>query len=126
MTSTPIMNRRAHERFRLAPMYTDVVARCCDEQNAGAIGGHAYDISEGGMRLELDQRFTPGRRLDLAVTLPGTDEPLHFTGEVVWRHDADDDPGPCRMAVRIVAFATDRDRIRLLRYLGAGHLYRAA
>lgn len=126
MGKTSIMNRRAHERFRLAPMYTSVRARWRDGSSIGHSVGHAYDVSEAGLRLELDERCEPGRRLDLSVTLPGVDEPLEFTGEVVWAHDDTDDPGPCRMAVRITEFRTPRDRIRLFRYLGTGHLYRAA
>lgn len=112
-------NRRRHERFRLCPMYTSVIVRRPGEDQERC--GHAYDISESGVRIELDEPLEVGESVQLDLKLPGsTATDLTVPAEVVWVHDADDDPGPRRMALRFKAFASLTDRDRLLDYLGCG------
>lgn len=120
------VNRRAYERFSLPPMYTSVTASRGGSGEPGAeMIGHAYDISEGGMRIELDEPIAVGERLNIAISLPGSGD-IAVSGDVVWMNDEQDDPGPRRMALHITEFVGEVDRHRLMQYLGAGYLHRAA
>ena len=119
------VNRRRHERFRLPPMYSSVTARPLNVP-IGELAGHAYDISEGGVRIELDQPLDVGQSVAIDLDLPGEEEPIAATGDVVWINDADDDPGPRRMALRFRRFETTADRLRLQHFLGGDALRAAA
>lgn len=95
-------------------MYTAVTAR-----RAGRAGlhGHVYDISAGGARIELDEPLEPGERVAVHLELPGTDMGVDAAASVVWVHDADDDPGPRRMALKFTGFSDRADEMRLRRFL---------
>jgi hypothetical protein len=109
--------RRSCRRLRVPPMYTSVTAR----GPAGSdLHGHVYDISEHGLRIELDQALAPGERVALTLDLPGEPEPVSASASVIWVNDAQDDPGPRRMALRFTGFARRADRARLIDFLGQG------
>ncbi len=120
------IDRRACERFTLMPMYTSVAATRLADDAAAEIAGHAYDISEGGARIELDQALEPGEAIAIDITLPGATSTVAASADVVWVNDAIDDPGPRRMALRFSNFRSHEDRDRLRRYLGSGVGRRAA
>jgi len=42
------------------------------------------DISEGGLRLVIDAKLTPGDIVDLLMEVPGTDAQTEVEGKVVW------------------------------------------
>lgn len=42
------------------------------------------DISAGGICLFTDQVLETGQQLQVSLTLPGREQPVNFTGEVVW------------------------------------------
>lgn len=42
------------------------------------------DVGGGGICLFLDRVAHPGTQLQVAIRLPGREQPVHFTGEVVW------------------------------------------
>jgi len=117
-------DRRRHERYALAPMYTHITARRSND--ADQYTGHAYDISESGLRIELDDDVTPGDSVELELHIAGEPGDVHATVEVVRVFEPDDDPGPRRMGVQFRDFRTADDRERLLSWLGSGHLQRAA
>ncbi|MCA9286710.1 MAG: PilZ domain-containing protein [Phycisphaerales bacterium] len=123
-------DRRQHQRFTLQPMYSPVAVTIAEEGGCDGtmieLDGHAYDISEGGMRMELDEPIGVGVVADVRVALPGLSEPVRVTGVVVWENDALDDPGPRRMAVQFTEFLEDADHDRLVRYLSEGWLRQAA
>jgi Tfp pilus assembly protein PilZ len=123
MTAANSFNQRQHERFSLTPMYTAVTVTAPDGE---VFEGHAYDISIGGARLEIDRALLIGDEVSVAFELPGWPEPVHASGPVVWVNDDQDDPGPRRMALRFTAFASGADLKRLVRYVGSGMVYRAA
>ncbi len=54
------IDRRGYERFTLMPMYTSVQAKRLVDDATEDITGHAYDISEAGARIELDEALEPG------------------------------------------------------------------
>ncbi len=111
-------NRRAIDRFRLHPMYTRVVVfRAVTDV---PMEGHAYDISLGGMRYELDEALPPGTHIDLEIQFPGTTTPIRGSGQVVRVFDHSDDPGPRRQAVRLDRFSTELDRQTLARLIDDG------
>ena len=42
------------------------------------------DVAGGGLCLFSDRVLPPGTRLQVALTLPGREQPVNFTAEVVW------------------------------------------
>lgn len=120
------IDRRACERFTLMPMYTSVQAKRLADDATEELAGHAYDISEAGVRIELDQALEPGESITIDLTLPGATSTIAASADVVWVNDAIDDPGPRRMALRFTNFRSDEDHDRLRRYLGSGVVRRAA
>jgi hypothetical protein len=123
-------NRRQHERYQVAPMYTHVevkVAGACEP-----FAGHSYDVSEGGVQIELDDMIDPGTPVSLELVLPyagGVRVPdaeriIRVTGNVVWADDSE--PGPVRLAVAFTRFASEMDRARLINQLNSRAVRRAA
>lgn len=125
------INRRRYERFALSPAYTPVAVKLLADDTF-QFEGHAYDISEAGLRFELDQPIDPGTPIAIEVILPGglrssSDENrVCAMGNVVWTADDADEPGPVRMAAAFTRFARAGDKERLLAQLGSGRLARAA
>jgi hypothetical protein len=126
------IERRAFERFATAPMYTTISARTLDELNFTR-HGHAYDISEGGVRFELDAGIDPGTAVAVQISLPaaameagdiGPGRAIFVIGNVVWCDDGE--PGPCKLAVAFTRFARTGDRERLLRPFQTRSLRRVA
>jgi hypothetical protein len=50
----------------------------------------SIDISEGGMKLLLDEKLATGTILDLTVELPNTKKTAKIEGEVMWSSEATD------------------------------------
>jgi hypothetical protein len=126
MSGRDTLNRRLHERFRLPPMYTRVEVSRGAGLRLERLSGHAYDLSEGGLRIELDEPLVPGEVVALELELPGERSAIRGSGRVVWTGREDDDPGPRRCALLFRAFRGPEDRARLCRYLGSGEADRAA
>ena len=122
---TTSYNDRAFDRFELTPMYTQVTVTRVDAMAMQAIDGHAYDISEAGVRIELDTPVRVDERVTVELRLPGEDAAIFASGRVVWVNDADDDPGPRRLAIEFSRFLSEDDRDRLVRHLGFGTWRRA-
>jgi len=120
-----IENRR-FPRFALAPMYTSVIAQHVVDAAVRTLDGHAYDISENGARLELDESVPVGTHLGLCLQLPGEASSIFATGRVIWAMDVEDDPGARRVAVEFVRFLHQEDLARLRRYLRSCPLRHAA
>ena len=114
--------RRAYQRVRMAPMYTAVTA----SRGAAALHGHVYDISAGGVRIELDEPLPPGEQVALALDLPGTPATVEASADVVWCNDDQDDPGPRRMALRFIEFTDHGHHKRLVDFLIREHGRQAA
>lgn len=84
--------------------------------------GHAYDVSESGLKFELEQGIRVGEPLDLELHMPGAGGVVRLTGRVVRVFDELDDPGPCRMAVQVDSFHNEAHRARLLGHIRSGYL----
>ena len=122
--------RRRHTRFKVVPMYSSIhVHRASLGASLGGqpgLEGHVYDISEGGARFELDEPLEDGERVSIEIVLPGCNKLIAVTGKVVRINDAEDDPGPRRMALMFDAFADEASRDALRRYLDQRWLEKAA
>lgn len=127
------INRRQYERFALPPMYTPVCVRPVEGEGP-ALEGHAYDVSEGGIRFELDSAIPSGTAVAIQLTLPaapgdieselGSTRTVCVYGNVIWVDESE--PGPVRMALAITRYSKVGDRERLLRRLSTGRYRRAA
>lgn len=121
------VNRRRFERFSLRPMYTAVSLRRRSDDHSARLDGHAYDIGEGGVNVEIDEPVVAGEPIEIEIELPGCSRRIAAHGRVV---RCEDDPadvlGPCRLAVKFEGFESDLDLPALRRYLGEGWLMRAA
>lgn len=134
MSTLRITERRQFPRFVLEPMYTPLAVRRLEsDDSVGAfdVEGHAYDISEGGVRFELDKPLRPGTRIAMQITLPslndgdiGPGRTILVFANVVWL-DEDDQIAPYKMAAVFTHFARAGDRDRLVRQFASGR-YRAA
>ena len=119
--------RREFERIRVQPMYAAVTARTGTPDNPLRLQhGHVYDISESGVRIELDDALEPGQIVILQLDLPGADAAVEAAASVVWVHDDQDDPGPRRMALKFTEFQNRSDRNRLVDYIDRERGRRAA
>ena len=101
-------------------MYTRVTVQRVDAMTMQAVEGHAYDVSESGVRVELDVPLRVDERVSVELCLPGEPTAVFASGRVVWVNDEDDDPGPRRLAIEFTRFLTEADRDRLIRNMGVG------
>jgi len=111
-------------------MYAPLSVRMLDSEQFN-LDGHAYDISEGGIRFELDRPIAPGTQVAMQITLPtsgasdiGPGRSVFVFANVVWMED-EDEPGPCRMAAVFCYFARVGDQERLHKQFKSGQ-YRIA
>ena len=122
----PSIEHRSVQRVKLPPMYTLVRVR-----PAGAARycwtGHIYDISDSGMRFELDHSLEPGTAVQIRAMLPGaTTTIIHASGRVVRLHDETEERGPMRMAISFDTCMPRNDRQKLQTYLDRAEVRKAA
>lgn len=113
-----MQDQRRFPRFTLEPGYTRVIIQHVDGRAIEPVEGHAYDIGEGGVRMEADVVPPPGARIGLEMHLPGEGWPIPVIGRVVRQIDASDELAANRIAVAFHAFRSPFDRARLVRWLG--------
>lgn len=128
------VERRSHERFVVAPMYSRIAVRLLDEDTFEH-EGHCFDLSEGGVRFDLDRPIAPGTTVALRLDLPVNEVGLPEAGgigravfaiaNIVWVDDAEM-PGGVRMAAAFTRFGHAGDRERLMNQFSSGRLARAA
>jgi c-di-GMP-binding flagellar brake protein YcgR len=118
MTEPYQINRRRHERFRVRPMYTAVTVQRIEGMSLTTFEGHAYDLSESGARIDVDEPLTVGERIAVCLHLPGEAASIFASGRVVRVFDVEDDPAARRVGVQFTRFLHEEDRTRLIRYLG--------
>ncbi len=125
--------RRRFPRFVLPSMYTGVEVRPMNSDKF-QWQGHAYDISEGGMRFEVDEPIDPGTEIAVRIELPGAQNlaiserrPVYALADVVWVEQDDVEArGPVRMACNFKRFIVPGDRQRLRDRLESGRFSAAA
>lgn len=111
-------NRRKFDRLRLPVGYVPVEVRIAGRR--GRLEGHAYDISEGGLRFEVDEPLQPGTRVSIELKLPhaSRQDRIRAMADVVWLGDADD-PAPYKMAAAFTEFSDAGSEAALRRSLDA-------
>ena len=84
-------NRRQHSRVdkSLGVVYTVV-----KNHTAKNFAGKTINISEGGVKLILDEKFPPNTSLSLKISISDTGETAEVAGTVVWTEDATDIEDP--------------------------------
>lgn len=126
-------DRRRFPRFELEAMYTTIAVRTLD-QDEFRLQGHSYDVSEGGIRFELDRGIERGTEVAMMINLPtmndgsdafGPEAAVFVFATVVWIED-ENEPGPIKMAAVFNRWARQGDRERLLAELGKGVYRRQA
>ena len=123
--------RRRFERFIASPMHHGVTLATNDGGEARILEGHAYDISEGGACIEIDERIKPGTNVSVGIHVPpgfdaGQSGEITANGRVVWNASDESEPGPVRMAVVFLSFPNHAQRERLARFLRRGVIRLAA
>lgn len=79
------------------------------------------NISGGGICFFAPEPLTPGAQIDMTMRLPGRDEPIRFSAEVVWSRLVES-PGLASLdyradvGVRFVTI-TPRDRVLILQHV---------
>jgi len=100
--------RRQHPRFSqsLEVAYS-VIKKACLKN----CGGNTLDVSEGGLRLILEEKLSLGSILNLRISIPGLGQPAEAIGEVVWTEDAKntEDPSGKRLFYSGVKFSFMKD-----------------
>ena len=126
-------DRRRFPRFDLEAMYTTIAVRTL-ENDTFELQGHSYDISEGGIRFELDRGIERGTQIAMMINLPtmnagddahGPDNAVYVFATIVWIED-ENEPGPIKMAAVFNRWARQGDRERLIAELGKGVYRRQA
>ncbi len=75
--------RRQHIRFRKSLE----ISYAIDKRPSLTSGGKTVDISEGGMKLLLDEKLSKGTVLNIKIDLPGKGHAAEARGVVVWSED---------------------------------------
>lgn len=110
---------RQSPRYPMPAMYTLLRVRPRGDERF-CWTGYIYDISNTGMRFELDGAIEAGTEVEVRAMLPGSPHlTFNATGHVVRRHEADDENnGPVRMGLAFDRFTQASDRQKLEDYLG--------
>jgi len=61
------------------------------QPEAPRAGGLTKDLSAGGLRFQVTRGVSPGSRLLIQVTVPGTPAPIRTIALVIWTHKQPDD-----------------------------------
>lgn len=72
--------RRRYVRFKKTLEVTYTLRKNSQVRSAGKV----VDVSEGGMKLLLDEKLTNDTLLDLHLNLPDSRGPIRVTGKIVW------------------------------------------
>ena len=76
------------ERRRCVRFQKDLEVNYLVEKKPHLKNGRSIDISEGGLKLLLDEKPAVGTILDLKITLPGSKEMAEIEGEVALTEEA--------------------------------------
>lgn len=117
---------RKSSRLKLLAMYSYIRVRPHDAREF-CWSGHIYEVSDTGLRFELDDVVALGTLVEVQATLPGRCSTIvNLSGRVVRYHDDPDDPGPIRVGMMIESFSTENDRHLWLDYIRSSQSRKAA
>lgn len=72
--------RRKYNRFKKT---LDVIYAVAKKSNLGS-KGRTIDISEGGVKLLLDEKLPAGTIMGLKISTPASPQDIEVEGEIVW------------------------------------------
>ncbi len=78
--------RRKHVRFKKTLGINYTVRKKPFPKNSS----RTADISQGGMKIVLDEKLTKGTILELSIPIPNSNRTQDIEGEVVWSEEAPD------------------------------------
>ena len=101
-------DRRAHPRFTQSLGVAYSVIKGSSPKSAS---GKTVDISEGGMKLLLDEKLPQGAHITLNILLPDTGKMAEMTGDVMWTEDAPgaNDPSGKRLFYSGIKFSATKE-----------------
>ena len=79
---------KGSERRSCVRFQKDMDVQYLVEKKPHLKNGRAVDMSEGGLKLLLDEKPAVGSVLDLKITLPGSKDTAEIKGEVAWAEEA--------------------------------------
>ncbi|GAB5415117.1 MAG: hypothetical protein Cons2KO_27200 [Congregibacter sp.] len=92
------MTTQDNRRFFRLPVETRVFVEI-ESPAPGSLGPgkvarcDTLEVSQGGLRLRINESVTVGAILQIGVELPGKDEPFYLVGQVRWRMQDKTVPG---------------------------------
>lgn len=108
--------QRQNTRHKVNAPYTDVTVHR-DAKDTPKLKGHAYDVSLGGIRIELDAPLEAGEYVRVDLRLPKHhDHPVKVAGRAV-RFCDPDELGPIRMGIMFTHFESLADYEKLAHQL---------
>ena len=88
-----------------------LITRIKDESNGKSFFGYAKNVSQGGMFIQTVNPRNVNEQFQIEFSLPGEDEPIRGTVEVVWKRQLVSrkryEPG---MGIRFLDIKEDRSR----------------
>ena len=117
---------RGAPRVALPAMYTLIRVREGGDEHFSEVG-HIYDVSETGIRFELDREIPAGTEVEIRALLPGPEHTtIRAVGRIVRRHDEAGERGPIRMGMIFDRFVPESDHDLLVSYMRRYELRKAA
>jgi c-di-GMP-binding flagellar brake protein YcgR len=120
-----LRDRRKKPRTAVPPMYSMVSVRVLNKRQK-PLEGHALNVSESGLAIELDDPVPPGTPVTVEFSVSGLGREraqswptFAATAEVVRNQDDEDFPqGPYQMGLRFVRITT-MAQAQIARYIAA-------
>jgi c-di-GMP-binding flagellar brake protein YcgR len=109
----PQKDRRKYCRVSVQPMYTAVMLRVLNQRRE-PLEGHALDVSQSGISVEVDSPIAPGTAVTVEMTIAGMGQmrgrqwpTFAAAAEVVRDATQEDFPqGPYRVGLRFMRMST--------------------
>lgn len=102
--------RRQYPRFSKNLSVSYLVTKTC-LSDADRFSGKTIDISEGGLKVMLDEKLSPGTTVYINVSIPGSGEASRIAGTVAWTEDASGvtDPSGKRLFYSGIQFSSKNE-----------------
>ncbi len=113
------MRKAAEERRRFIRLEVPVEVKYVIEDDPDQVRRRVAtkDLSCDGLRFISERRLNEGAFLDLNLTIPGANNPVHAKGKTIWaRKTSTEDAAPFEVGVELVQIEED-NKNTFLKYL---------
>ena len=113
------MKKIGEERRRFIRLEVPIEMKYVVEDDPSQMRRHVAtkDLSCDGLRFISEQKIVEGAVLDLNLTIPGANNPVHIKGKAVWaRKTASEDAAPLEVGVEFMQIEED-NKNTFLKYL---------